>query len=96
VLIEATHRDVPEESAALRRADVTELLMRVAGIKIPAGDVLFVRPGQIEHTSSGKIRRPALTEAVASGRVALLHEARAVITNRSTTRSAHLSGDEIT
>jgi fatty-acyl-CoA synthase len=74
VLIEATHRDVPEESAARRRQDVTELLMRAAGIKIPPADILFVRPGQIDHTSSGKIRRPALTEAVASGRVALLHE----------------------
>jgi acyl-CoA synthetase (AMP-forming)/AMP-acid ligase II len=96
VLIEATHRDVPEQSVTLRRADVTELLMRAAGIKIPPDDVLFVRPGQIEHTSSGKIRRPALTEAVASGRVALLHETTTVMTNRSTTRSTQLAGDEIT
>jgi acyl-CoA synthetase (AMP-forming)/AMP-acid ligase II len=74
VLIEATHREIPEQSAARRRADVTELLMRAAGIKISPADVLFVRPGQIEHTSSGKIRRPALTDAVAKGRLELLHE----------------------
>lgn len=86
VVIEATRRDVPEESAALRRHDVTALLLREAGIKVLPADVLFVRPGQIDHTSSGKIRRPALTEAVTSGRVALLHENPTNLNNPSLSR----------
>lgn len=97
VLIEATRRDVPADDEAVRRHDVAALLLRQAGIKIPPADVLFVRPGQIEHTSSGKIRRPALTEAVASGRVALLHGSPPFMAQQShVANRAHSPGGEIT
>ena len=65
-----------DRMAALRhleehRAEVSALLLTRFGVKVPSADILFIRHGQIEKTSSGKLRRNALAERYRRGEIRL-------------------------
>ncbi len=52
------------------RARIVEEFVRVLGVKVRPEDVHYLKPGQLERTSSGKLRRRAVAEAYAAGRLA--------------------------
>ncbi|MBO0819387.1 MAG: AMP-binding protein [Nocardiopsaceae bacterium] len=51
------------------RERIVEHLMHSVGVTVRAADVHFVRPGQLERTSSGKLRRRAIAQAYELGRL---------------------------
>ncbi|MFI0728016.1 AMP-binding protein [Streptomyces sp. NPDC021225] len=51
------------------RAKIVDHLVRRVGVTVRASDVHYVRPGQLERTSSGKLRRRAIAEAYEQGRL---------------------------
>ena len=48
---------------------VVEAVLSVVGVTVAPEDVLFVRYGQFQKTSSGKLQRRAMTEAYEQGRI---------------------------
>jgi acyl-CoA synthetase (AMP-forming)/AMP-acid ligase II len=51
------------------RAQIVEHLVRTIGVTVRAGDVHYLRPGQLPRTSSGKLQRRAIVEAYEQGRL---------------------------
>jgi acyl-CoA synthetase (AMP-forming)/AMP-acid ligase II len=51
------------------RERIVEHLMRSVGVTVRAADVHFLRSGQLERTSSGKLRRRAIARAYELGRL---------------------------
>jgi acyl-CoA synthetase (AMP-forming)/AMP-acid ligase II len=49
------------------KAEIAEALLRATGVKVRIEDIHFVRYGQLERTSSGKLRRRAIYEAFMRG-----------------------------
>jgi fatty-acyl-CoA synthase len=58
-----------------QRRKVAQSVNEAFGIKVVLENILFVRPGQIEKTSSGKIRRKVIADNYLRGGVALAEEA---------------------
>jgi acyl-CoA synthetase (AMP-forming)/AMP-acid ligase II len=54
------------------RARIVEQLVMTIGTTVRALDVLFLRPGQLPRTSSGKLKRPAITQAYQRGELKLV------------------------
>jgi acyl-CoA synthetase (AMP-forming)/AMP-acid ligase II len=80
VLAEVNAPGVLERLADSRR-QVCAAIQEEVGVKVAPEDVLFIRYGQIQKTSSGKLQRRAMAEAYEQGRirVATPHELRADI-----------------
>ncbi|WP_224245205.1 AMP-binding protein [Hyalangium gracile] len=68
VLAEVSHAGVLEQRAQSQR-QVCEKILEAVGVTVAQEDVLFIRYGQIQKTSSGKLQRRAITEAYQQGRV---------------------------
>lgn len=51
------------------REHIVADLVRVLGVKVRPEDVHYLKPGQLERTSSGKLRRRAIARAYAEGRL---------------------------
>jgi len=70
LLLESNRQLEPGPRQALAH-QVIEAIVKELGIKLAPEDVLFVRRGQIERTSSGKVRRKVIAEAIRAGRLAM-------------------------
>jgi fatty-acyl-CoA synthase len=68
VLAEVHHPSVLEQRARSQQ-QVCAAILEAVGVSVAQEDVLFIRYGQIEKTSSGKLRRRAMTEAYEQGRI---------------------------
>jgi fatty-acyl-CoA synthase len=66
VLMEIRDGKVLAESDR-HKAEIAEALLRATGVKVRIEDIHFVRYGQLERTSSGKLRRRAIYEAFMRG-----------------------------
>jgi fatty-acyl-CoA synthase len=51
------------------RQQVCEAILGTVGVKVAPEDVLFIRYGQLQKTSSGKLQRKAMAEAYEQGRI---------------------------
>ena len=51
------------------RAQIVEHLVRTVGVTVEAADVHFLRPRQLQRTSSGKLQRRAIAEEYEQGRL---------------------------
>jgi hypothetical protein len=60
------------EDGNASRARIVEHLMRTIGVTVQATDVHYLRAGQLERTSSGKLRRRAVAEAYEQGRLRMV------------------------
>ncbi|OMI38258.1 AMP-binding protein [Streptomyces sparsogenes] len=63
--VDRTARDDVEGS----RARIVDHLVKTVGVTVRSSDVHYLRPGQLERTSSGKLRRRAMAEAYEQGRL---------------------------
>jgi len=70
VLVEVKPAQILKQSLDPQR-QVSEVILNQVGVKIPPENVLFIRPGQLYKTSSGKLRRNAIAEAYTSGKILL-------------------------
>ncbi|RKH34372.1 AMP-dependent synthetase [Corallococcus praedator] len=68
VLAEVNHPSVLERLEESQQ-QVCRSVLETVGVTLPAKDVLFIRYGQLQKTSSGKLQRRAITEAYEQGRV---------------------------
>jgi acyl-CoA synthetase (AMP-forming)/AMP-acid ligase II len=57
------------ERLADTRRQVCEAILAEVGVKVAPEDVLFIRYGQLQKTSSGKLQRRAMAEAFEQGRI---------------------------
>lgn len=57
------------EDADGSRARIVEHLMSTVGVTVQASDVYYLRRGQLERTSSGKLQRRAIAQAFEQGRL---------------------------
>ncbi|RCJ37391.1 AMP-dependent synthetase [Nostoc minutum NIES-26] len=70
VLIETKQASILQQAIDHQR-QVSEIVLNQMGIKIPVDNILFIRPGQLEKTSSGKLRRIAIAQAYITGKIVL-------------------------
>jgi len=68
LLIEAARREA-RETLERRQHVASERILTSLGVKVAPEDVHFVSRGQLERTSSGKLRRRAIAEAFQKGRL---------------------------
>jgi hypothetical protein len=68
VLAEVLHPSVVEQRAQSQQ-QVCAAILEAVGVSVAQADVLFIRYGQIQKTSSGKLQRRAITEAYEQGRI---------------------------
>lgn len=68
VLAEVNHPSALERMAQSRQ-QVCQSVLESVGVTLAAQDVLFIRYGQLQKTSSGKLQRRAITEAYEQGRI---------------------------
>ncbi|RKH10271.1 fatty acyl-AMP ligase [Corallococcus sp. CA053C] len=68
VLAEVNHPSVLERLDDSRK-QVCQSVLETVGVTLADKDVLFIRYGQLQKTSSGKLQRRAITEAYEQGRV---------------------------
>ncbi|WP_225408282.1 AMP-binding protein [Stigmatella hybrida] len=68
VLAEVSHAAALQQRAQ-SQLQVCEKLLAVVGVSVAQEDVLFIRYGQIQKTSSGKLQRRAITEAYVQGQL---------------------------
>ncbi|AOY84850.2 AMP-binding protein [Moorena producens JHB] len=68
VLIEAKQVSVFKHGIEYHR-QVSDVILKQIGVKLPGENILFIRPGQLEKTSSGKLRRKAISQAYLSGQI---------------------------
>ncbi len=68
VLAEVTHAGVLETRFRSQQ-QVCEAVLATVGVPIAPEDVLFIRYGQIQKTSSGKLQRVAMAEALEQGKI---------------------------
>jgi acyl-CoA synthetase (AMP-forming)/AMP-acid ligase II len=61
------------EASALTTSDVqheiSQAMARRLGVKVPAENIHFIAPGQIEKTTSGKLRRRSIAQSFLAGRI---------------------------
>jgi fatty-acyl-CoA synthase len=57
------------ERRAQSQQQVCSAILEAVGVTVAQQDVLFIRYGQIQKTSSGKLQRRAMTEAFEQGRI---------------------------
>jgi acyl-CoA synthetase (AMP-forming)/AMP-acid ligase II len=69
LLLESNRQLEPGPRQALQR-QIVDAIVASLGIKLSPADVLFVRRGQIERTSSGKVRRKVIADAIRAGQLA--------------------------
>jgi acyl-CoA synthetase (AMP-forming)/AMP-acid ligase II len=69
LLLESNRQLEPGPRQALQH-QVVEAIVAALGIKLAPEDVVFVRRGQIERTSSGKVRRKVIADAIRAGQLA--------------------------
>lgn len=69
VLIEMKPSQVKGTRRPQCRAAVVDVLMAETGVKVFVDDVKFIRGGQLQRTSSGKVRRRAIAETYAQGSI---------------------------
>ncbi|MEH2154761.1 hypothetical protein [Nostoc sp.] len=74
VLIETKQASILQQVIDHQR-QVSEIVLNQLGIKIPVDNILFIRPGQLEKTSSGKLRRIAIAQAYITGKIMLAKNA---------------------
>ncbi|MBW4612598.1 MAG: AMP-binding protein [Desmonostoc vinosum HA7617-LM4] len=70
VFIEAKQASVLKLAIEHQR-QVSEIVLNQLGIKIPVENILLIRPGQLEKTSSGKLRRTVIAQAYRMGKIVL-------------------------
>ncbi|NET56818.1 MAG: fatty acyl-AMP ligase, partial [Symploca sp. SIO2E6] len=70
VLIEAKQISVFKHGIEYHR-QVSDIILQQIGVKLPGENILFIRPGQLEKTSSGKLRRKAISQAYLNGQILL-------------------------
>ncbi|MBZ4370675.1 AMP-binding protein [Corallococcus sp. AS-1-6] len=68
VLAEVNHPSALERLEASRK-QVCQSVLETVGVTLAQEDVLFIRYGQLQKTSSGKLQRRAITEAYEQGRI---------------------------
>jgi len=69
LLLESNRQLEPGPRLALQH-QIVEAIIATLGIKLAPEDVVFVRRGQIERTSSGKVRRKVIADAIRAGQLA--------------------------
>ncbi|HYI03050.1 AMP-binding protein [Hyalangium sp.] len=69
VVLAELHSLAALEQRAQSQQQVCAAIMQSVGVSVAPQDVLFIRYGQIQKTSSGKLRRRAMTEAYEQGRI---------------------------
>ncbi|MBG1270425.1 fatty acyl-AMP ligase [Nostoc sp. WHI] len=74
VLIETKQASILQQVIDHQR-QVSEIVLNQLGIKILVDNILFIRPGQLEKTSSGKLRRIAIAQAYVTGKIMLANNA---------------------
>lgn len=70
ILIEVKQSSVLKQAIDHQR-QISDLVLNQLGIKIPVENILFIRSGQLEKTSSGKLRRKAIADAYIMGKIVL-------------------------
>ena len=68
VLTEVRDRKVIAERER-HQMEIAEALLRAVGVKVRTEDIVFIRYGQLERTSSGKLRRRAIYDAYLRGKL---------------------------
>ncbi|NOK21214.1 AMP-binding protein [Corallococcus carmarthensis] len=68
VLAEVNHPSALERLEDSRK-QVCQSVLETVGVTLPPQDVLFIRYGQLQKTSSGKLQRRSITEAYEQGRI---------------------------
>ncbi|AFE08733.1 Long-chain-fatty-acid--CoA ligase [Corallococcus coralloides DSM 2259] len=68
VLAEVNHPSALERLEDSRK-QVCQSVLETVGVTLAPQDVLFIRYGQLQKTSSGKLQRRAITEAYEQGRI---------------------------
>ncbi|WP_375760235.1 AMP-binding protein [Corallococcus exercitus] len=68
VLAEVNHPSALERLEDSRK-QVCQSVLETVGVTLAQEDVLFIRYGQLQKTSSGKLQRRAITEAYEQGRI---------------------------
>ncbi|RKH71922.1 AMP-binding protein [Corallococcus aberystwythensis] len=68
VLAEVNHPSALERLEDSRK-QVCQSVLETVGVSLAKEDVLFIRYGQLQKTSSGKLQRRAITEAYEQGRI---------------------------
>ncbi|MHA7632115.1 AMP-binding protein [Corallococcus sp. M7] len=68
VLAEVNHPSALERLEHSRK-QVCQSVLETVGVTLAQEDVLFIRYGQLQKTSSGKLQRRAITEAYEQGRI---------------------------
>jgi acyl-CoA synthetase (AMP-forming)/AMP-acid ligase II len=58
-------------AAEEHRRRISQAIARALGVKLAVADIVFIAPGQIAKTSSGKLRRRAMAQAFLDGRLRL-------------------------
>jgi acyl-CoA synthetase (AMP-forming)/AMP-acid ligase II len=69
VVLAETHSPAILEQRARSQQQVCDAILEAVGVTVSQEDVLFIRYGQIQKTSSGKLQRRAMTEAYEQGRI---------------------------
>lgn len=69
VLIEMKPSGVRRSQQHLLRGQVVKMLLEQTGVKVSAKDVKFIRGGQLQKTSSGKMRRRAICDKYVRGEI---------------------------
>ncbi|MBN1204789.1 MAG: AMP-binding protein [Myxococcaceae bacterium] len=69
VVLAEVHRPSVLEDRARSQQRVCAAIQEAVGVSVAQEDVLFIRYGQIQKTSSGKLQRQALAEAYEQGRI---------------------------
>jgi acyl-CoA synthetase (AMP-forming)/AMP-acid ligase II len=68
VLAEPASRKILDARAE-HEASIVARIADATGVKVAPEDVVFIRPNQLLHTSSGKLRRHAISEAYTAGKI---------------------------
>ncbi len=69
VVLAEVHQPSVLEDRRHGQKQVVETVLAAVGVTVAPEDVLFVRYGQFQKTSSGKLQRRAMTEAYEQGRI---------------------------
>jgi acyl-CoA synthetase (AMP-forming)/AMP-acid ligase II len=69
VVLAEVHSPAVLARGAQSQKQVCSAILEAMGVMVPQQNVLFIRYGQIQKTSSGKLQRRAMTEAFEQGRI---------------------------
>ena len=70
VLIEAKASNLQDKAIEYQRRASDKILQQL-GIKLPKDNIQFIRPRQLAKTSSGKLRRQAISQSYLDGKIVL-------------------------